>query len=320
MKRTSLSWFKNMVPAGLKERYVGGTHGISWYHLIRYYLRKADQEDLRMRATYMSFNLLLALFPGVIFFFTLVAYLPFDNAHDSILRMLGSLLPESTYKILDSTLEDILKKQRGGLLSFGFAMAVYFSTSAVDSMLKSFHRAMGITDKRPWYKKKTHSILLNLYVSLLLVVALGLVTLGNGFFRWLLHLEVLNRGGLSWLLSLLNWGLAVVLVLALISSIYTFGPYKKDRWKFITPGSVVATLLIVFTSLLLTLYVNNFNAYNKVYGSMGALIVMMLFIYWSCLVTLIGFELNLLVDELGRRRKHREIDNQSVENMKRSSF
>src|SRR5690606_17933492 len=153
------------LPHSLKLRNVPGLGDLSWYGFLSFYLVRVDREDIRMRASFMAFHFLLAVFPAMLFFFTLVAYLPIDSAAEDLLELVRRLMPANAYASLSDTLRDILGKQRGGLLSFGFLAAVYFSTSAIDSMVRSFHRSLNIRDKRPYYKKKLNSILLNLYFS-----------------------------------------------------------------------------------------------------------------------------------------------------------
>jgi membrane protein len=290
---------RRLVPSFLKRIRLPGYPEISCYDAVSFYLKKADREDLRMRAAYISFNFLLALFPAVIFFFTLIAYLPFEKAHKDILLLVSTLMPDTAFQSIEAALNDILEKQRTGLLSLGFLAALYFSTSAVDSMIRAFHRSLKVTDKRKLYKRKIYSVLLNFYLSFLLIVSLLLITSGSWFFRWLKSNGIIDRQSLVFLFELLNWMVVLALILAVISSIYSFGPYVKNkRWRFVSPGSIAATCLIVLMSTLLSAYVNNFNAYNKIYGSIGTLIVIMLWIYWNCTVTLIGFDFNILLDQM----------------------
>lgn len=308
MKRIPFRWikFRQYFPKSWEHKFLPGISELSWSSIISFYLRKADNEDTRMRSAYMSFNIMLAFFPAIIFFFTLVAYLPLENAHKDVLGLLQNLMPKSAFDSISQTLVDIIDKQRGGLLSVGFILAIYFSTSAIDSMIRSFHRSLRIRDKRSIVKKRLNSFFLNLLISLLLVLALVLITFGQSSLGWLAEKELVSKGIVLFLLNSFNWILVVGLILCSVSLMYTYGPKNRQSWPFITPGSLMATALIVLMSLFLSLYVNNFNAYNKIYGSIGTLVVIMLWIYWNCQMILSSFDLNILLDNLRERKRRAE--------------
>ncbi|TNE78533.1 MAG: YihY/virulence factor BrkB family protein [Bacteroidetes bacterium] len=308
MNRPKFRWInlRNRLPESWKQNRVPGIPELNWQSLFSFYLRKADTEDVRMRAAYMSFNIMLAFFPAIIFFFTLVAYLPFEDAHKDVLLLLKNLMPDTAFKSISETLEDIVGKQRGGLLSFGFILAIYFSTSAIDSMIRSFHRSLKIRDKRSIVKKRLYSFLMNFLISLLLVLALGLITLGQGALSWLSDTGAVSKGIVLFLLNSFNWVLVIGLILVSVSLMYTYGPMNRRSWPFFSKGSIMATISILIMSVVLSLYVNNFNAYNKIYGSIGTLVVIMLWIYWNSLMILASFDLNILLDDLKQRGLRRE--------------
>lgn len=304
MTRRFQVWNKlqTRLPKSWQARFVPGLEEISWYKLFTFYLVRADREDIRMRASFMAFHLMLAIFPAMIFFFTLIAYLPLEGAHKDLLELIHRLMPENAYKSLASTMEDILSKKRDGLLSLGFLAAIYFSTSAMDSMIRSFHNSLKIKDKRPYYKKKLYTIGLNCYFSLLLLAALVLITAGDAFLVWMRTQDLLGKGFISYVWQLLNWLVVISLIQLVISSLYRFGPFNRASWKFLNAGSYLSTFLIVVMSILLSVYVNQFNSYNRIYGSIGTLLVIMLWIYWNSVVTLIGFEFNIYLDQIRAKR------------------
>ncbi|HCS21400.1 MAG TPA: YihY/virulence factor BrkB family protein [Bacteroidetes bacterium] len=303
------------LPKSWQARFVPGLEQISWHKLLTFYLVRADREDIRMRASFMAFHLMLAIFPAIIFFFTLIAYLPLENADKDLLELIHRLMPENAYKSLASTMEDILSKQRDGLLSIGFLAAIYFSTSAMDSMIRSFHNSLKIKDKRPYYKKKLYSILLNCYFSLILLAALVLITAGDAFLVWMRTHDLLGKGFISYVWQVLNWLVVIILIQLVISSLYRFGPYNRSSWKFLNPGSFLSTILILLMSILISVYVNQFNSYNRIYGSIGTLLVIMLWIYWNSVVTLIGFEFNIYLDQVKRKRLlDKELERRKVGN------
>jgi len=317
LKRNFQFWnrLQSRLPKSLEAKYVPGLDKISWYQFLSFYFVRADREDIRMRASFMAFHLMLAIFPAIIFFFTLIAYLPLEGAHKDLLELIHRLMPENAYKSLSKTMEDILSKQRDGLLSFGFLAAVYFSTSAIDSMIRSFHRSLKISDKRPYYKKKLYSVMLNLYFSILLLATLVLITGGDALLTWMRSHDFMGKGLGSYIWQGLNWLVVIGLIQLVISSLYRFGPYNRSSWSFVNPGSVLSSILIVLMSIGLSIYVNQFNAYNKIYGSIGTLLVIMLWVYWNSVVTLIGFEFNIFLDQVKYKRlKEKELEERAQGN------
>ncbi|MCU0423547.1 MAG: YihY/virulence factor BrkB family protein [Bacteroidia bacterium] len=279
-----------------KRPFPGNPH-ISWYSVLEFYVRWVDLKDLQLRATSLSFTFFLALFPSIIFLFTIIAYLPVTNSHNQILAFIEQLLPVSAYKAVRSTLFDILKNQRSGLLSFGFLAAMYFSTNGFVSLMNALNRSGKQKETRSYWKKRLVALLLALVVSVLLLAAVGLMTIGNFSIKYLNQLAYFPSKITPVLLLLLNLVVVAGLILLFVSLIYYLAPNHKNRWRFISPGSVIACVSIMITTIGFSSYINYFNAYNKVYGSIGVLIVIMLLIYINTYILLLCYEFNIAVDK-----------------------
>lgn len=270
---------------------------VSWYHVLEFFLRWVDKRDLQLRATSLSFVFFLALFPSIIFIFTLIAYLPVKDFHESILVFFEELLPVTAYKAIQTTLVDILRKQRGGLLSFGFLTAIYFSTNGFVSLMNALNKYGRQKETRSFWKKRLVAIILALIVSVSLLIAVGLLTIGNLSIRYLDRLAYFPSKITPVLLVLLNLLIVTALILFFVSMIYYLAPNSVKKWRFISAGSVFACVSIIVTTLGFTAYINQFNAYNKVYGSIGVLIVIMLLIYINTYILLLGYEFNIAIDK-----------------------
>jgi membrane protein len=248
--------------------------------------------DLTARASSVAFNFFLALFPGIIFLFTLIPYVPVDNFQNQLLEMLGNILPHNAYEATRSTLEDIIKHQRGGLLSLGFVLALYFSTSGINSMMDAFNECIHVVETRSAVKQRVISLFLTIIITILLVFSTILLIFSETVISYLLKLGILKDVFMYYLILIGRWVVVIGMFLIGISILYFFAPAKRKGKRIITTGAVVATVLSLLTSMGFAYFVNNFGKYNKLYGSIGTLIVILLWIYFNSLILLIGFELN----------------------------
>ncbi len=280
---------------------------VTWYSVIEFFVRWVDTRDLHIRASSLAYTFFLALFPSAIFIFTLIAYLPFQNAHNDILLFFEGILPQSAYAAIKSTLLDILKKQHSGLLSIGFLSAVYFSTNGFVSLMKALNRFGMQKEKRSYWKQRLVALILALVVSFSFFLSILLVTAGNFIIKEIGKLSALPAGFISFMLGSLNYLIVAFIVLTIVSTVYYLAPAQRRirKWRFITPGSVFACIIILLTTIGFSYYVNQFNSYNKVYGSIGVIIVVMLLIYINTYILLLGYEFNLAIDKtVGEIRKH----------------
>jgi membrane protein len=274
-----------------------GYREISWYSVIEFFIRWIDKRDLHLRSSALSFTFFLSLFPSAIFFFTLLAYLPLKRSPEEILFFLQGIVPVNTFKLIKSTLTDILKHQRGGLLSIGFLLAIYFGTNGFHSLMNTLNRYGKDKETRSFWKQRIIAIILSVIVSLAILISVLLITAGNWLIHWFDRMKYFPSKITPALLFTLNNGIVIVIILTIISCIYYFAPSKESKWRFFTPGSIFACTVTLLTTYLFSLYVNQFNAYNKVYGSIGALIVVMLLIYINTYILLLGYELNIAIEK-----------------------
>lgn len=288
--------------------YPPGFEGASLYEISILFLEYVGKPRFNLYAGALSFNFFVALFPTLLFLFTLVAYIPIDNLQTIILGMMQKILPDATFQTIQTTIKDIVSKQRSGLLSFGFLSAIYFASNGFHTMTNAFDSSLeeDIKRERNFFKRRFLSIGMTFIVSILLILSI-IVLVISGYIST--HME--DDWGVS--VSLLGWVRKVIefstlsaLVYFIISFIYYLGPSNLRKWKFFSPGSIVATILSLLTTYLFTSYVNHFNLYNKVYGSIGAIVALMLLIYINVYAILIGFELNHSINKVSLQRMREE--------------
>jgi membrane protein len=280
----------------LKRVSLPGFHGRSLYHVGHFFVRSLYDEDLMLRASSLAFSFFLALFPAIIFFFTLIAYIPIDNFQNYLLEQIMLIMPQNAYILLISTIEDIITKQNLSLLSFGFVLALIFSSNAFTSMMSAFNKYVPERKKRPWYSDRVRSIGLTFLVTLALISTIVIIAYVNITVGWVANKDVLNNRLIELSLVFAQYIFLFLLIYFIFSALYYFGSSKISEWHFFSAGSSLATFLSVTATVGFTFYVNNFNSYNKLYGSIGTILVLMMLIYFNCLVLLVGFELNSSID------------------------
>jgi membrane protein len=280
-----------------------GFEKVPVYDVGVFFFRGIWQGAITTRASSIAFNFFLALFPAIIFFFTLIPFVSSINFQSEILGLLKDVMPRNAYETVKDTLEDILTNQRGSLLSIGFFAALYFSTSGISSMIEAFNTSIHSTETRTWLSQRIISFLLVLILSVLITTAITMIVFSEIAMNYLVNLHILKDDWIFYLLYFGKWVIIIALFFFAISFLYYFAPVKKEKWRFISAGSTLSTLLTILTSLCFSYYINNFGQYNKLYGSIGTVLVILLWLYFNSIVLLIGFELNVSI----RNAKAREI-------------
>lgn len=300
LKRKIISKFQNadlFLDEKLANVSLPGFKGKSIYQVGKFFMNGLFEEDLNLRASSLAFNFFIALFPLIIFLFTLIPYVPVDNLDILITEFIQKFLPANAFEFVNETILDIVTNQNAGLLSFGFIAALYFSSNGFASMLAAFDAGVESKMQRNWFDIRAKSvILLFLVISILISTILLSITFNYGF-RFVDDQVSFNDTLTKFFLNIIEYILTVSLVYFIYSSLYFFGSNKGTQWRFFSAGSTVATILSIVSTWGFTIYVENFNSYNKLYGSVGTLLVLMILIYVNCFVVLIGFELNRSIDK-----------------------
>lgn len=272
-----------------------GFEGLPLYDVARFFFLRLKESEIKTRARAIAFSFFMALFPATIFIFTLIPYIPIESFPDELLSLIANFLPSSTYQAAKETIEDIVKHQRGGLLSFGFIFAVYFSADGILAVMTWFNRSFHGKEQRSPWKLRILAIGLTVLLSILVFLALALIITTEVIYTYLSHKEILVSILQLSMLTIGKWIILLALCFTAISLLYFYGPSKHEKLKFITAGSSLATLLIIITSLSFNYFLNNFNQYNKIYGSIGTLLIILIWIYINSFVLLVGYELNVSI-------------------------
>jgi membrane protein len=273
---------------GSRKLVFPGFEGQSLYVVSKFFFKALKNGSVNMRATSLAFSFFLALFPSIIFLFTLIPYIPIDNFQFQLFEMLKNVMPHSAFEAAEETITDIIQKPRSGLLSFGFITALYFSTNGFNAMINAFNETYHTLETRHPLWQRLVSLIMVFVTVLMLSIAIMLII----FSEIGLNMLIKHDTALYYLLLFGKWTVLLILCFCLISFNYYIGPKRKKGWRFFSAGSMFATVLIAAASLAFAYYVNNFGEYNKLYGSIGTLIVIMMWIYINSLILLLGFDLN----------------------------
>lgn len=303
LNRINSFWPVAFVRIACKRIKIPGSDGLSLYDLSIFFFNGLMQRSITSRAAALSFTFFLALFPAIIFFFTLIPYIPIKGFQDTLMITLQNILPKAAYENALTTIVDIVKRQHGGLLSIGFIAALYFSTSGINGIMNAFNESVHVKETRTMLKQKLIAILLVIILSILIVIAISLITAGSASLSHLVKEGYLEKGFKFYTLMVVKWIIVVALFFFIVSFLYYLAPSKHSRFRFISAGSTLATVLFILTSIGFNFYISHFAKYNKLYGSIGALIIILMWIYINAFVLLIGFDLNASLKNASTKHK-----------------
>ena len=273
---------------------------LSLYKFLKIFLYNISEDEITDRSYGVAFNFILAIFPAIIFLFTLIPYVSVyfpEITTDTIMRFLQDVIPETMYAAASSTVVDIVSNQRGGLLTFGFLLALYLSTNGMAALMRAFNACYRTVEKRNWFRMRLTSLGLTVMLTLVLLLAILLLIVGQISLNYVTsHLEKFSHLNLDryaiYFLVILRFIIIFIVFFIAISCIYYFGPAVHYNWSFFSIGSTIATLAVLGISYGFSFYITHFASYNKVYGSIGALIALMAWVQLVTLVLLFGYEIN----------------------------
>jgi membrane protein len=267
------------------------------YTVATFFFREIGKDTLVNKASSLAYNFMLAIFPAIIFLFTLIPYIPKRiGFQDQLMSLIALVLPNNAYLAFETTLNEIINIQNGSLLSIGFILSLFFATNGVHNLMKAFNKSSLVVETRPWLKQRLIAVILTIVIAFSVIVCIAAMAIGELLLQYL-NTELHIRGNSTYYaIQLTRWTLLGILYFTTISILYRYGPAHSKKWKFFSAGSWLATILAFLTIWGFSFYINHFGSYNKVYGSIGTLIVIMIWLYLNSLILLVGFELNASVD------------------------
>jgi len=287
---------------------------VSLYLIAKTLLSNLQKDEILDRANGVSFNFILAIFPAIIFLFTLIPYVTIyfpELNTETIMAFLGEQLPPSMYEVISSTVLDIVSNQRGGLLSLGFIFSFYLSTNGMMALMRAFNACYKTIENRGAIKTRLIATALTVNLAVALLVAIALLIIGQLVLNYITanlnELPGINLDGATvYLLFALRFIVIFIVFFLVISSMYYFGPAIHYNWRFFSIGSFIATFFSLGVSYGFSYYITHFGTYNKIYGSIGVLIALMIWIQLITIVLLAGYELNASIHDSRRKESIRQ--------------
>ena len=301
--KTIVNWSKKLVLPGFE--------GIPLYDVLYFFFQQTQKIGLQERAASIAFNFLMAIPPLMIFIFTLLSYIPGSkNLYQEILVLMRNIVPDdTTYSMIQKVLDDFFKTGTG-TLSFGLLLAVYFSSNATLTIMRTFRKSMLHieTEDRNFIEIRLSAIRLTLIIVFLILATIMIMLTQTIVLNWVTESLGINNGFIDFLFNLGNLLVTFLLIFMAIGLIYRYAPHVQKKWKIKSPGAILATLLIIAFTFLFSYWVNNIASYNKIYGSLGSILILMFLVFVNSLVLLIGFELNVSINSLksiaSKRKSH----------------
>ena len=280
--------FKDM----LHRQTLPGFKGIPIAVILKYLWKEIWRDDIVTRANSMAYSFFISIFPGLLFFLTILPYLPIGDIVTTFRRGYVQILPKEMADYIDAIIIEMTQTNREGLLSVSLLLALLFASNGVLSMIRGFHKSYEMTYKKQnLFQQRWRALRLTIVLGALFLGSLAAIILGKKALE-----KVISFDGTSdfnyQLFNFLRWTGVFVFYYICIAIIYSLGPAYKNKEKYFSPGALLATILSVISSLGFAVYVENFSQYNEIYGSIGALILILLWLQINSFIILLGYELN----------------------------
>ncbi len=274
-----------------KQISLPGFESIPIYDVVVFFVRGIQRGALTTRASSIAFHIALASLPLIIYFFTLIPYIPIPNFQEGVLSMAESILPSNAYGLLENTLRDMFIKRKA-LQLLGILIALYFATNAINVLIVAFNNTYHAIETRSWIERRAIAAFLVIIMFFLIATAVSLILFSRSAINLLDSKEIIQKAFTLYLFRIGKWIVIIAMIYSALSFLYWLGPSRKMKWKFYSAGSSLASVLVILTSLIFSSIINNFGQFNKFYGSIGTLMVILLWLYFNSIALLIGFELN----------------------------
>ena len=272
-----------------------GFDGMPMSRVFSFFYQGIVNGAITTRSSAISFNLFVAIFPTLIFIFTLIPFIPIDNFQETLLSLLEEIIPQSAWESVQVTMRDIVMRPHSSWLSIGFVLALFFSTNGINSMIEAFNASYHTMEMRGILAQRWVAFVLVLVLALMLVTAISFITVGSALMQYFRSEGFLQDLFIYFLIDSFRWIVLIALTYFGISLIYYWAPAKKRPFKFFSAGSSLTTFVIMLTNVGFNYYANNLANYNALYGSIGTLLLILLWIYFNSTILLIGFELNVSI-------------------------
>jgi membrane protein len=303
-------WLRNLA----SRTVLPGFEGLDLLFVTRFFARGLSNGALALRASAISFQVIMAFFPTIILLFSLIPYVSADYQY-MLVEYLSQVIPEQIYGMFEGTIQDLVTNKRMGVLSITFVLMLYYASRSVSSILSAFNQSVNLLNKTGAIVQFFVSFLIMLGFTVLVITALFLTTIGEWVAEKLSNLDLLSDGIQRFFFFTLNYGIVLLLFMVAISILYNVGNKDDKGWRIVSAGTTFSSVLMILISLGFASYINNFTSFDELYGylgsAIGAIIIFCLWLYFNSMVLLIGFELNASISRA--RAHHEEVSESFIE-------
>ncbi len=273
-----------------------GFKGISILYLLQFLKEVFSKGNFAIRSAAVSFHFFVAIFPTLIFLVSLLPYLPIDGLQANLFIQMKLMLPDMIYSVFESTVKELFTRRYSVLLSVGFILSIFYASQGINTLLIAFNQSYQIELARHPIKQRLISLAVFFIMMLLFLVALSISIFGKAL---LIYFDFdTSQQLIKGIFNLLNFSTILIMVMLGISILYHYGYPEVKKFQFINPGTTFSTLVILLATWGLSIYFSNFNVYNKIYGSIGSLLIALVWINTVSYVLIIGFELFTKADQI----------------------
>jgi len=289
----------NIVVRLFKRLILPGFNGLSLYDLLEIYVTGIIKGTFSSRASAIAYSFFIAIFPFLLFILNLISYIKVEGFQKRFLTFIEEFLPAQTQDFFYPVIEDIALNQRTGLTYFVFFLTLFLAANGVNAIFSAFENSFFVTINRAFFRQYFIAILVSMCLALLLLTTVGVILYGEYAINELKDFDVISND-ILWI-NILQITVFVSMVYIITAGLYHFGVKEGRQMRFFSIGALMTTLLFMLTTYLFGVYINNFSNYNELYGSIGALLIMMFYIWINANLLLLGFELNISLRRLKER-------------------
>ena len=291
----------NLFVKGCKRIILPGFEGLSFYDLLKSYIKGIVYGTFSARAGAIAFSFFMAIFPFLLFVLNLIPYIKVKNFNEKFLTFIQEAIPEQSFSFFQPIIEDIVNNPRSGLLSFVLILSIFLMANGVNTIFSSFEYSFHTSINRHFIKQYFYALGISMFMVVVLLVTVVVIIYGE-----VLIVNIKNSGlnldDVFWISGLRNL-FFVFMIYTNITTLYHFGTKEGKESRFFSVGAIITTLLFILTTYLFGIYIDNFSNYNELYGSIGALLILMLYIWLNSNLLLLGYELNATLNILKSKYK-----------------
>lgn len=280
--------------------------GLTPLQLSKRVYQEIDEDEVFTRSAALAYYFVSALFPMIFFLMAMLGL--FAQSHDlqsSLLNYTARFMPADAYSLVQKTIKEVATNSSGLKLAFGLVLALWSGAGGVVSIMDALNRCYHVKDSRPWWKQRLIAFGLTIAIAALTIMALTIVLYGGTIVDFVgSHIGLSSVSVITW--HIVQWPIALFFVVWSFALLYYWGPDTQQKWQWITPGSLIGVLTWIGASLLFRVYLHFFNSYSKTYGSLGAVIVLLLWLYISGMAIMVGGEINSEIENAAAKRGHPE--------------